>query len=136
MRRYLFPILFLILAAAVAACAEGTETPTPNAQQPNPASVYCEEQGGRLQIETGPSGGQYGVCLFDDNRQCEEWAMYRGECPVGGVKVAGYLTDAARFCAISGGVYDELADSCTFNNGVVCPAEDFYNGTCSKTPAD
>jgi len=35
--------------------------------------------------------------------QCEEWAMARGECPVGGVKVSGYNTSAARYCAITGG---------------------------------
>jgi putative hemolysin len=31
--------------------------------------------------------GQYGVCFFEDNRQCEEWALLRGDCPVGGKKV-------------------------------------------------
>ncbi len=29
----------------------------------------------------------------------------RGECPVGGIKVTGYVTQAARFCAITGGEY-------------------------------
>ncbi|MEZ4583733.1 MAG: hypothetical protein R3A10_19215 [Caldilineaceae bacterium] len=45
--------------------------------------------------------------------QCEEWALMRGECPDGGVKVTGYATDAARFCAITGGEYtvtDESGD--------------------------
>ena len=40
-------------------------------------------------------GGQYGICFFDDNRQCEEWALLRGDCPVGGLKVTGYITPAA-----------------------------------------
>lgn len=46
----------------------------------NPASVYCEEQGGNVKIETDSSGGQAGVCIFDDGSACDEWAFYRGEC--------------------------------------------------------
>lgn len=46
----------------------------------NPASVYCEEQGGTLEIRTDADGGQYGVCIFADGSECEEWAYFRGEC--------------------------------------------------------
>jgi hypothetical protein len=46
---------------------------------PNPASVYCEEQGGTLEIRENQAG-QYGVCIFDDGSECDEWAYYRGEC--------------------------------------------------------
>ena len=42
---------------------------------------------GTLSIEQDPSGGQFGVCSFPENHQCEEWAMLRGHCPVGGIKV-------------------------------------------------
>jgi predicted metal-dependent phosphoesterase TrpH len=34
-------------------------------------------------------GGEYGICVFEDNRQCEEWALFRGECPAGGRKATG-----------------------------------------------
>jgi len=44
----------------------------------NPASVYCEEQGGKLEIRDMDKG-QVGICSFD-NRECEEWAYFRGEC--------------------------------------------------------
>ena len=47
---------------------------------PNPASVYCVESGGELEIRTDPSGGQVGICVFPDGTECEEWALYRGEC--------------------------------------------------------
>ena len=49
----------------------------------NPASVYCEEQGGTLQMRQG-DGGTYGVCVFEDATECEEWAYFRGECEPGG----------------------------------------------------
>lgn len=50
----------------------------------NPASVFCQEQGGQLEIRTDKkTNGQYGVCIFDDKTECEEWAFYRGECKEG-----------------------------------------------------
>jgi uncharacterized protein len=45
----------------------------------NPASVYCQEQGGSLDIRTDDSGGQVGYCVFSDGSEVEEWAYYRGE---------------------------------------------------------
>jgi putative hemolysin len=36
---------------------------------PNPASVYCQEQ-----------GNQQGFCVFSDGTECDEWAFFRGEC--------------------------------------------------------
>jgi putative hemolysin len=58
-------------------------TNTPQAAVPNPASVYCEQQGNRLEIRTATDGGQYGVCIFADGSECDEWAYFRGECAVG-----------------------------------------------------
>ncbi len=52
-----------------------------NAQLANPASVYCIEQGGRLEIRTATDGSQSGYCIFEDNSECEEWAYYNKECP-------------------------------------------------------
>ncbi|MFQ5812502.1 MAG: META domain-containing protein [Anaerolineae bacterium] len=46
----------------------------------NPASVYCKERGGRLEIRTADDGGAVGYCIFPDGSECEEWAFFRGEC--------------------------------------------------------
>jgi putative hemolysin len=54
--------------------------PEGEAGLPNPASVYCEEHGSSLEIRSAANGGQYGVCIFPDGSECEEWAFYRGEC--------------------------------------------------------
>lgn len=43
----------------------------------NPASVYCEEQGGNLQIRKNADGSEYGWCSFSDGRQCDEWTFFR-----------------------------------------------------------
>ena len=64
-------------------------TPTPMEPVADPAAQYCINQGGTNTTQTRGDGGEYGVCVFDDNRQCDAWAMYRGECPVGGVKISG-----------------------------------------------
>jgi putative hemolysin len=45
---------------------------------PNPASVYCARQGGKLEIKDTPQG-QIGMCVTDKG-ECEEWAYFRGEC--------------------------------------------------------
>jgi len=47
---------------------------------PNPASVYCQEQGYVLEIRSDEEGNQYGVCVFPDGSECDEWAFFRGEC--------------------------------------------------------
>ncbi|PIZ43553.1 hypothetical protein COY33_01315 [candidate division WWE3 bacterium CG_4_10_14_0_2_um_filter_42_7] len=46
----------------------------------NPASVYCEENGGKVKIVTSDTGSQMGICIFDNGSSCEEWAYYRKEC--------------------------------------------------------
>ena len=47
---------------------------------PNPASVYCEQNGNTLEIRTAADGSQSGVCIFPDGSTCDEWAYFRGEC--------------------------------------------------------
>lgn len=104
----------------------------------NPASVNCVDQGGTLAIEQRGELGDFGVCYFEDNRQCEEWALLRGDCPVGGLKVTGYITEAARFCAITGGEYavtdssntDTEQGTCAFKNGKTCDVWAYYYGSC------
>ena len=87
-------------------------------------------------MATRGDGGQYGICLFEDNMQCEECAMMRGECPTGGVRVTGYSNSAAVYCAITGGSYTPVANqgtpdeagTCSFNNGTVCDVWSYYAG--------
>jgi Tol biopolymer transport system component/putative hemolysin len=109
----------------------------------NPASEYCLHQGGNLKIEQRGDGGEFGICIFEENRQCEEWALMRGGCPVGGIKITGYLTDAGRYCAITGGEYavttnskqEDEGGTCTFKNGKVCDVWEYFNGECDDVVA-
>lgn len=98
----------------------------------NPASTNCLEKGGRLVIEKRGDGGEYGLCYFEDNRACEEWALLNGLCPLGGVKTTGFDTIEQKYCAWSGGeTFAEPNAICTFKNGRKCPVEEYYRGTCS-----
>ncbi|MEI6378944.1 MAG: DUF333 domain-containing protein [Candidatus Falkowbacteria bacterium] len=101
-------------------------------QMANPASLNCTKVGGTLAMQKNPSGGEYGLCYFEDNRACEEWALMRGDCPLGGVKTTGYDTEDQKYCAWTGGQTFAVANSvCTFKDGSKCPTLDFYNGTCA-----
>jgi Putative hemolysin len=79
---------FVIILMALTACTvsqtqaapEPVATDIPQAGMPNPASVYCEQNGNRLEIRTAVDGSQYGICVFPDGSTCDEWAYYRGEC--------------------------------------------------------
>lgn len=58
------------------------ENKNSNTQIANPASVYCEENGGKLEIRDTEEG-QAGYCIFPAGNECEEWAYFRGECKSG-----------------------------------------------------
>jgi len=93
MKQFLtFTIILLLLASCAAPQTQPTSTPgaevvftdTPQANMPNPASVFCQEQGYQSEIRTAEDGSQYGVCIFSDGSECDEWAYYRGECSPAG----------------------------------------------------
>ena len=136
---FVFCIVVVLTGCTSMATPKPTPTTESSSQIANPASENCVKQGGKLSIQKRGDGGEYGVCFFEDNRQCEEWALMRGECPTGGVKITGYLTEAAQYCAITGGTYTitntgnedghERGD-CTFKNGNICDADNYFNGTC------
>lgn len=82
-RRMLFTLVALAGVVLSAACTTQQANPTGGAEMPNPASVYCEQNGGRLEIRTAADGSQSGVCVFPDGSECDEWAYFRGECKSG-----------------------------------------------------
>lgn len=142
--RYRERLSVCVLAAAIAltvsACT-GTGTGgdrTGKTMIANPAAVNCIQQGGTLKILKRSDGGEYGICVFADGRLCEEWALFRGECPNGGVRVARDATPAAQFCAITGGSYRPTGEIggpkeeglCTFPGGTSCEAWAYFDGRC------
>ncbi len=142
-RRAVFCVLTgLAVLLFLSGCSSGKGTVKPDAKSAiaNPASVNCIDKGGTLSIQKRGDGGEYGICIFEDNRQCEEWALFRGECPAGGIKITGYVTPAARYCAITGGSYtvtgrsntDEEQGICLLKSGKSCDAWNYYRGKCPR----
>jgi len=78
---------FVIILMALTACTtpqahapEPAATDRPQTGMPNPASVYCEQKGNKLEIRTAADGSQNGICIFPDGSTCDEWSYYQGEC--------------------------------------------------------
>ncbi|MCX8023476.1 MAG: DUF333 domain-containing protein [Syntrophorhabdaceae bacterium] len=68
----------------------------------NPASEYCIKTGGRLVIRKDKDGGEYGICIFN-NKECEEWAYFRGECDQEGNTKKTFTTDDPfEYCSFIG----------------------------------
>jgi putative hemolysin len=128
----------------------------------NPASEYCEEHGGVLEIQADASGGQTGVCVFKDGSRCEEWAYMRGECLscteycesqphiqcVGKLSVSGSFPDCkcgfrcgstiAQECESDGGsmqVFNTPTGNrtyCVFPDESFCERELYRRGDCER----
>ena len=79
------PLLFTLAAmtiAVLAGCGSDPEPvePTTPTELANPASVFCIEQGGSLDI-VDETGGQVGYCTLPDGTRIEEWEYYRSQNP-------------------------------------------------------
>ena len=49
-----------------------------NIQIANPASVYCQEREGKIEIRKNVEG-EAGWCVFIDGRECDEWEFFRSQ---------------------------------------------------------
>lgn len=100
MAKYLiFTLIIIVIVLAVVNPLKNKqqgESPTPTnkmnvestvakeelqANMPNPASKYCEENGGALELVTNKDGSQFSMCKFE-NYSCEEWAYFKKECTI------------------------------------------------------
>jgi putative hemolysin len=107
--RRIFTFVF-ILMVLTACSAHQTQVVTvnpatdmPQAGMPNPASVYCEQNGNKLENHTDDDGGQSGICVFPDGSTCDEWAFFRGECGVAATVTPKPIATADETANASGG---------------------------------
>jgi putative hemolysin len=118
-------ITFTIILMALTACTafqvqtlESTGTDMPQANMPNPASVYCTQNGNKLEIRTAADGSQNGICVFPDGSTCDEWAYFRGECGLAAQKntTPAIVVEATSTASVGKGGYkppgtsEEIAD--------------------------
>jgi putative hemolysin len=144
-------VLGLFVLSACSAQTPQSATPTATTARDtitiaNPASAYCEEQGFKMETRTAQDGSQYGVCMFEDDTECEEWAYYRGECKLGDMDVApaptaspaGIANPASTYCVEQGGASEVRRGEdgsqygvCTFPDGSECEEWAFFRGECT-----
>jgi len=92
-------ILVFSFAMLMAACTPPALPPTPGnetaapAGMSNPSSAFCDGNGGRSEIRHYADGSGYGVCVFDDGSECEEWTFYAGNCKPGQQQAAHPIPD-------------------------------------------
>jgi uncharacterized protein len=144
-RKLCFATLMIIGILLVASCSPKQATPTPEANMPNPASVFCEQNGGKLDIRTASDGSQSGVCVFADGSECDEWAYFRGECKPGtatSTPSAGMPNPASVFCEQNKGKIEirTAADGgqsgvCTFADGSECDEWAYLRAECKPGEA-
>ena len=68
---------FMILAIAIIVVSCSThDHKQQNIGMANPASVYCQKIGGKMDIVEEPAG-EVGYCTLSGGERIEEWALYR-----------------------------------------------------------
>lgn len=142
MNKKILIIGLIILFIVIFCFYKGVKIETPNLSGLNnldAAVKNCTDKGGTLKVEQRGDGEDYNICVFEDNKQCETNSLLTGDCPVGGLKVVGYITKAAVYCAILGGKYNSTGmnnntedGNCSFFNGNICNVWELYNGKCEK----
>jgi putative hemolysin len=118
--------------------AQGGSTADTTTGMANPASVFCADNGGTVEIRQGEDGGEYGMCVFNDGSECEEWAYFRGECAPGQPKSGANMPNpASANCIDQGGTLEIRQDAgggeygmCVFSDGSECEEWALLRGTC------
>jgi putative hemolysin len=144
----MFILFFLLLTGCslvTSQAADPTASLTPTIEPtmstlPNPASVYCEQQGYTSEIRTASDGSQSGVCIFPDGSECDEWAYYHGECSP--ASQGGSMPNPASvYCQQQGYTLEirTAADGsqtgvCVFPDGSECDEWAYYRAEC-KPPS-
>ena len=134
--KIIISVLSFIILLWLAGCASATQNqPDSKLNLANPAAVYCEDQGGEVDIRTTDEVA-VGYCVFPDNSECEEWAFFRGECTPGDTLV-GMPNPAAVYCEDQGGESEIRTNAdgsqdgfCIFDDGSECEQWAFLRGEC------
>lgn len=68
------------ISVLLAGCTVSGPDPLMGLQLPNPASLYCIERGGTIDIKESPQGS-VSTCVLSDGTRVDEWEFYRQNHP-------------------------------------------------------
>lgn len=96
---------------------------------PNPAPVYCRNLGYKDETRTDEKGSQYGICIFPDGTECDDWGFFRGKC---GQKFSYCEKQGFRLKnkVDSMGIWIAEYAVCVFNDKSECDEQDYLKGKC------
>jgi uncharacterized protein len=82
-RRWWWATVAAATLVVLPACGDDDNEPTNTVSTgiANPASEYCIEQGGTVEI-VEDAGGEIGYCNLPDGTRIEEWEYYRSQTGV------------------------------------------------------
>lgn len=113
----------IAILLAVSACGSGDDDEDGEAGISNPASLFCEDQGGTVEIVTDEGGNQSGICRLSDGTEIDEWDYYRQYHADEGT---GLANPAAVFCEEQGGVVSGDEPMCELPDGSVVDAWEYF----------
>lgn len=78
----MYKTCFGLLATSILmlGCTVSGPDPIMGLQLPNPASVYCIERGGSINIKESPQG-DVTTCVLSDGTEIDEWVYFRKNHP-------------------------------------------------------
>jgi len=97
----------------------------------NPASVFCEQQGGTVSIVTADDGGQEGMCELPDGTEVDEWQYFREYHTDG--EGASPPNPAAVYCEEQGGTTTGDEPLCELPDGTEVDAWQYYRDQTGGT---
>lgn len=111
-----------VSVAVLGGCASVKPEAQKNIGMPNPATVFCLQQGGQSQIVNTPEG-QVGYCQFSDGTRVNQWQYFRDHHAADIQKANSLPNPAAQFCVQQGGKSEIVQTNkgwvgyCQFSNG-------------------
>jgi putative hemolysin len=96
------------LAMVLAGC--GSSEPAPAPSMANPASAFCVEQGGTVEI-VNEDGGERGYCNLPDGTRVDEWEYFQQNSSPAAGSGAGIANPASAFCVDQGGTVEIVSEA-------------------------
>jgi uncharacterized protein len=80
-RLIVLPVGAMLMLGGLTACGSDAESPdtTASTELANPASEFCVEQGGTVEIVDDGYGQRIGYCNLPDGTRVEEFEYFRAE---------------------------------------------------------